>query len=208
MNYIEKNIVEYNDIIKAWLKEDGSGRPRKFFELVDYVQSIRRKKRNYINSIFSEAEASMIDLFERSILDNKSFNDEKEVTNGYIEWGEELCFALSCGPYCEGYLEFYLHTGQGSCIECTYAKRTKLKRIYSYDFFHTLLVEKGRVYAKHARLIKKAYKASKQRSDELNKQLTTIEKLVCVLRLYGIDIDNRSKKKLAAMHEEFNRIPI
>lgn len=208
MKYTEQIIVEYNDIIQEWLKEDGYGRPRKFFKLIDHVQSIRRKKRNYISSNFSDWEASMMDLFERPILDSKRFNDEKEVTSGYIEWGEDLCFALSCGPYCEGYLEFYLHAGQGSCVECRYAKRTTLKRIYTYDFFHTLLVEKGRVYAKHARQIKKAYKTSKQRSEELNKQLTTIEKLVCVLRLYGIDIDNRSKKKLAAMHEEFNQIPI
>lgn len=206
MKYTEQLIVEYNDIIQEWLKEDGYGRPRKFFKLIDHVQSIRRKKRNYISSNFSDWEASMLDLFERSILDSKRFSDEKEVTSGYIEWGEDCCFALSCGPYCEGYLEFYLHTGQGSCIECTYAKRTKLKRIYSYDFFHTLLVEKGRVYAKHVRQIRKEEKERLEKLAAHNKDVTILNNLIAILHLYGLQLDTASKKKVAAMNTEYRQL--
>jgi hypothetical protein len=177
-----------------------------FGQLMDYATSIKRKKRNYLSTEYDDKESSLLDLFTKGILDAESFKDEKKLTEGYLLWGEQYSFALSCGPYGDGWLEFYLSIGQGSHIACRYVKRTKLTNLYSYDFFSRLIKEKARVFGVHAKQIRKEEKERREKADALNKDVTILNNLIAILHLYGLQLDTASKKKVAAMNTEYRQL--
>jgi len=206
MTYIENLITQYSDILEEWAREDVPDNRGMFGQLVDYAKSIKRKKRNYLSTEYDDKESSLLSLFTKNILEAESFNDEKKRTEGYIVWGDQCSFALSCGPYGDGWLEFYLYIGQGSHIECRYVKRTKLTNLYSYDFFSRLIKEKARVFGVHARQIRKEEKERLEKSAALNKDVTILNNLIAILHLYGLQLDTASKKKVAAMNTEYRQL--
>lgn len=204
MNYFNKRTQEEYDIIKDWCRDDIPSKPSRYGELVMKAANLaHQRKKSTISTGCTEEEAKLLDLFECSIIDGKRFNEE--TYNGpFIEWSSDLCFAIDA-HYCEGYLEFYLSVGCGSCIDCRFTKHTKL-RTYSYETLMTILREKLKVYKKRMAVIKKEQKERQKKLDDLEGKLAAVNTSNALMQIFGLRMDDESLKKVQGWQNEYEQL--
>lgn len=200
--YLEQRTKEEYALLKEWDRQDIPCQPSKFYQLV-LAAANANKKHTRILSDYSEAEAKLTDIFERSILFGKSFVDEN-IPEGYMTWGDDMCFAIEA-HYIEGFLEFYLHTGCGSYIGCAYVKKTKL-RTYKYEYFKNLIAQKVKAYRKGLARIKKANEPRDERIAELSQKLAMATAVATLSDALGFKISAADRKKINKWQAEITQL--
>lgn len=203
MNYIEKNEIEHYELLKKWIAPDLPGNPSMYCQLVTEAERLSksRKEGKYI-STDDENGRELLGLFYTSLLDTPSFTDEPPLP--YLDWGKTHEYAVEA-RYVDGYLEFSLSVGFGSCVMCKYVKKTKLP-IYTYDRFYSVLSGKYQIHAKHARTIRKVEKERVARKSELDKTLAAVNAASALMEIYGLKLDKESRDKVDGWKKEHNEI--
>lgn len=202
--YLEQRTKEEYALLKEWDRQDIPCQPSKFYQLVLAAANAKAsKKHTRIMSDYSEEDSKLIDIFERSILFGKSFNDEN-IPEGYMTWSDDMRFAIEA-HYIDGFLEFELHTGCGSCIVCTYVKKTKY-RTYKYEYFKNLITQKIKAYRKGLARIKKANEPRDERIAELSQKLAMATALETLSDALGFKIGAADRKKINKWQAEIAQL--
>lgn len=202
--YVERSIKDEYELLKEWDRQDILCQPSKFYQLVLAAANAKAsKKHTRIMSDYSEDDSKLIDIFECSILFDKSFTDEN-IPEGYMTWGDDMCFAIEA-YYLDGFLEFDLHTGCGSSIVCTFVKKTKY-RTYKYEYFKNLIAQKLKAYRKGLARIKKVNEPRDERIAELSQKLAMATAVETLSDALGFKIGAADRKKINKWQAEIAQL--